>query len=68
MYNNPETFAGADLSDVIVDEQSYIPIVDHFKYLGSFNGRGVTNERDIDARILEAGNAFGSIRNSLLGS
>ena len=27
--------SSAKLSDVIFDEQSYIPIADHFKYLGS---------------------------------
>ena len=53
MYDNPETLDHADLLDVIVNEQSYIPIADHFKYL--------TYDRDIDARILKAGNAFGLI-------
>ena len=45
MYSNPETFDGADLLDVTVDEQSYIPIVDHFQYLGSFISRGITDDR-----------------------
>ena len=44
MYDNPETFNHADLSDVSFDEQSSIPIVDHFKYLGSFISRGVTDD------------------------
>ena len=51
MYDNPETFDDADLSNVTVDEQSYISIVDHFKYLGSFISRGVTDGRYVDARI-----------------
>ena len=67
MHDNLKTLDDAHLSDVIVDEQSYIPIADHFKYLGSFISRGVTNDRDVDARILKVGNAFGSIRKSLLG-
>ena len=51
VYDNPETFDDADLSNVTVDEQSYISIVDHFTYLGSFISRGVTDGRYIDARI-----------------
>ena len=35
MYANSETFDDADLADVIVDKHRYIPIADHFKYLGS---------------------------------
>ena len=66
MYDNPGTF-DADLSGAIVDEQSYISIVNHFKYLGSFISRGIIDDRGIDTRILKAGNAFGSIR-KLFGS
>ena len=63
MYDDPGTLDDADFSDVIVDEQSYIPIVDHFKYLGRFIiSRGVTDDRDIDARILKAGNTSGLIQ------
>ena len=68
MYNNPEMLDDADISDVIVDEQSYIPIVNHFKYLGRFISRVVTDDRYTDVRILKAGNAFQSIRKSLLRS
>ena len=66
MCNHSETFDEVYLSDDIVDEKIYIQIVDHFKHLGSFIRRGVADDRDIDVRILKAGNAFGSIRNSLL--
>ena len=61
MYDNPETFDDADLSDVTVDEQSYIPIVNHFQYLGSLPTEELT-DNCINARILKAGNAFGSIQ------
>ena len=53
IFENPETFEDADLSDVIIDEQSYIPIVNHFKFLGNFIRRGFTDERDVDAKIFE---------------
>ena len=75
MYDeNPETFDDSDVSDVIPDEQSYIPIADHFKevnhfkYLHSFISRGVTDSRDVEDRILKGRNVFESIRMSLFGS
>ena len=68
LFNDPESFDNTDLSDVIVDDHRYIPIVDKFKYLGSVITRGVTDEQDIDTRILKASNAFGSLRSSLFGS
>ena len=37
--NNTETLDDTNLSDVIAPEQNYVPIIDHFKYLGSFNSR-----------------------------
>ena len=43
-------------------------IFDHFKYLGSFISISVTDDRDIDARMLKAGNKFWSIQKLLLGS
>ena len=66
MCNHSETFDEVYLSDDIADEKIYIQIVDHFKHLGSFIRRGVADDREIDARILKAVNAFWSIRNSLL--
>ena len=68
MYDNPEIFDDTGLSDVAVDERSYKPIVDHFKYLDSFISRGFTDGRDVDGRILKAENACGLIWKSLLGS
>ena len=61
MYDNPEIFDDTGLSDVAVDERSYKPIVDHFKYLDSFISRGFTDGRDVDGRILKGENACGLI-------
>ena len=36
-------------------------VVGHFKYPGSIVSNGVTDDRDVDTRILKDGNAFGSI-------
>ena len=68
MHNDPENFDNVDLSDIIIDDQLYIPMVEHFSYLGSVISRGVTDETDVDSRILKAGSAFGSLRKSLFGS
>ena len=68
MYDNPDNYDGADLSDVIVGDNQYIPIVDQFPYLGSIVARDCTDEKDIDNRIVKAGNAFGSLRKCLFSS
>ena len=47
---------------------SYMPIFDHFKYLFSCTSRGVTDIRDVAARILKGGTTFGWTRKSLFGS
>ena len=36
MYQNPETYDEADLSDILIDNDRYIPVVNHFPYLDSF--------------------------------
>ena len=61
MYDNPETFDDADLSDVIIDEPSFL------NTLAVLSAEAL-RMTDIDAKILKAGNAFGSIRTSLFGS
>ena len=66
MYNNPEMLDDADISDVIVDEQSYIPIVNHFKYLGRFISRVVTDDRYTDVRILKLEMLFGRFESRYL--
>lgn len=65
IYGNPEIFNDADLADVTVDEQSYIPIVDHVHYFGRFISTAITDDRHFDAWTLKAWKAFGSIWKSL---
>ena len=62
--NNSETLDDSNLSDVIAPEQNYIPIIDHFKYLGSFDSRW----KCIDSRILKAEIGLGLIRKMLFTS
>ena len=68
LYEDPDTYDNADLSDVIVGENRYIPIVDEFMYLGSMVTRDCSDEADVNRRIQKAGNAFGSLRKCLFSS
>ena len=68
MYKDSDNYDNADLSDVVVGENRYIPIADSFTYTGSVVTRNCTDESDVDTRIKKAGNAFGSIRKCLFAS
>ena len=46
--------------------KSYIRVVDHFKYPGSIVSKAVTDDRDVDVRILKAGNVFGLIWKAII--
>ena len=62
MYNNPDSYDNADLSDIIVSHDRYIPIVDHFSYLGSIISTNCTDNNDVEVRIRKAGKCFWSIK------
>ena len=62
MYDEPDTYNGADLSNLDLDNGLFIPTVAQFVYLGSTLGRDNIDEADVDARIDVAGNAFGALR------
>ena len=68
MYENPETLDDVNLSDVIIDENRYLPIVNQFCYLGSVVARDCTDENDVDVRISKASGAFGMLRKCLFSS
>ena len=68
MYNNPDSYDNADLSDIIVSHDRYIPIVDHFSYLGSIISTNCTDNNDVEARIRKAGSAFGALSKSAFSS
>ena len=70
MYDNPATFSdeGADgivrprdLSDIDVGNGT-CPVVEHFKYLGSFIHRKCRDALDVDEHIRKAGAAFAALR------
>ena len=63
-YNNYDSYDNADLSDIIVSHDRYIPIVDHFSYLGSIISTSCTDNNDAEARIRKAGSLSKSIFSS----
>jgi len=60
-YLNPDTFDGADLTDVQLPSGNVIPVVDRAKYLGSMVSRDGADMIDVDARIAAATKAFGAL-------
>lgn len=68
MYDNPDTLDDVDLSDIIIDENRYLPIVNEFCYLGSIVTNDCTDEKDVDTRIAKASGAFGMLRKCLFAS
>ena len=68
MYNNPDSYDIADLSDIIVSHDRYIPIVDHFSYFDSIISTNCTDNNDVEARIRKVGSAFGALSKSIFSS
>ena len=66
LYNTPDTYDNADLSDIINDR--YIPIVQEFCYLGSIVSSDCSDDKDVEMRIRKSSNAFGALRKSVFGS
>jgi hypothetical protein len=67
-YDDPATFDGADLSDIVLPSGNVIPIVDNAKYLGSMMDRDCTDERDVEARVAAATKAFGALSKCIFKS
>ena len=58
-----------DLSPIKWDGGFYMPVVDKFKYLGSYLARNCLRDTcDIDSRIQAAGKAFGALRKCLFAT
>ena len=62
MYDDPETYDGQQLSNIQLANNTHIPIVDWFCYLGSILARDCRDSLDVANRIKVAGNAFGALR------
>ena len=57
-----------DLSPITWGDGYHMPVVEHFKYLGSYLSRDCTDNHDVDSRIESAGKAFGALRKCLFSS
>ena len=57
-----------DLSPITWGDGYHMPVVEHFKYLGSYLSRDCTDNYDVDSRIESAGKAFGALRKCLFSS
>ena len=66
MYNNTDSYDNVDLSDIIVSNDCYITIVDHFSYLGIMISTTCTD--NVGARIRIARSAFGALSKSIFSS
>ena len=56
------------LSDIKLPGGCFMPVVDRFKYLGSYLNRDCSDGLDVDSRIESAGRAFGALRKCLFSS
>ena len=68
LYTNPSTLDDVNLNPVTIDEHSFLPIVDHFCYLGSILSRDCKDDADVSNRIRKAGNAFGALRKCIFAN
>ena len=64
MYSNYDSYDYADLSGIIVSHDRYIPIVDHFSYLGSIISTNCTDNNHVEAKIRKAESLSKSIFSS----
>ena len=68
LYIEPETYDGQDLPILQLGDGIFMPVVDKFRYLGSWLTRNCRDDYDVVARIEAAGNAFGALRKCVFSS
>ena len=68
LYADPETYDGQDLSNIELENGTFIPVVAEFRYLGSILTRDCRDDGDVTARIEAAGSAFGALRKCVFAS
>ena len=61
-YNDPATYDGADLTNIVFDDGTFMEVVAIFCYLGSLLSRDCRDDADVANRIEAAGGAFGALR------
>ena len=68
LYENPDTYDNADLSDIDLGNGLFIPIVALFIYLGSMVTRDCIDEGYAEMRIKAAGSAIGVLRDRIFAA
>ena len=68
VYTDAETYDDADLSDVQLPGGLTMPVVFFFKYLGDIISSDGTDVRAVEARLTDAGKAFGALRKGVFAS
>ena len=67
-YNDPATYDGADLTNIVFDDGTFMEVVAIFCYLGSLLSRDCRDDADVANRIEAAGGAFGALRKCIFTS
>ena len=67
-YKDPDNFDNRDLSIVKLSDNTYLPIVKEFCYLGTVLSRDCSDVKDVAKRIAKASNAFGALRSVVFSS
>ena len=67
-YHDSNTFDDTNLSLIDLGDGKFIPITDHFCYLGRILSRDCRDDLDITNRIKRASNAFGALRKSIFSN
>ena len=67
-YADPETLDDQDLSVIDLGGGTFMPVVDKFRYLGSWITRNCRDNHDVIERIKAAGSAFGALRRCVFSS
>ena len=68
VYANPDTYDGANLSNIELGGDTFMPVVAKFPYLGSTLTRDCRDDADVAKRIEAAGGAFGALRKCIFAS
>ena len=66
--NHRKSNDGADLSNVILHNNRYIPVVKQFTYLGSIITPDETDTKDVEARVKKSSSTFGALKRSIFSS
>ena len=64
-YSDPSMHDNTDQSAILCSNNSHIPVVSKFRYLGSFLDSSTKDHLDVSERIKAASSAFGTIRKQI---